>query len=348
MRAINVLVWVVLISACSGKQGTSEIDPQQLRNEVPPTEVQTVPARRIPFEYLIHATGKIQAETDIEIQSQTGGIVDKVWVPNGAQITRGQTLITLINTQHTLARDKANLQLQQREIDYQDAILSYNAADSIRLNQAKKNIRISSGLAAAEISFKEAQLAWEQTFIKAPVHGTISNLEVNAGSLLSANQTICRIHSTGQLQVITELLEADALLLKPGMIANVKTLGTGQNVKATVRQINPRVDEKNSLVKVTLQVINDARLLPGMTAQVTLVVPHEEVIVVPREAVVVRSGRQVVFTAENGLAKWNYVTVGRENGTELEILEGLKEGQQVIVTNNLQLAHDALVSLAKN
>jgi len=42
------------------------------------------------------------------------------------------------------------------------------------------------------------------------------------------------------------------------------------------------------------------------------------------------------------LAKWNYVTVGREKGKEFEILEGLTEGQQVIVTNNLQLAHDAI------
>lgn len=346
MKVSSIVVLIVLIWACSGKQEVIETDPLQLRSEVPPTEVQTVPARKLPFEYLIHTTGKIQALTDIETQAQTGGIVEKVWVTNGEQVNAGQTLITLINTQQTLARDKARLLLQEREIVYQDALLGYTKKDSIKLKQAHENLKISSGLAAAEIAYKEAQLAWEQTFIKSPLNGVISNLEVHAGSLLAANQTICRIHSARDLLVATELLEADALLLKPGMEAEVKTLGNDHaDITAKVFRINPRVDEKDNLVKVLLKLNETTRLLPGMTAQVIIKVPHNMVIVVPREAVVVRSGRQVVFTAENGLAKWNYVTAGRENGKEVEIVEGLKEGQQVIITNNLQLAHDAVVKI---
>ncbi|QLH34197.1 MAG: efflux RND transporter periplasmic adaptor subunit [Cyclobacteriaceae bacterium] len=305
--------------------------------------MQTVPVRYAPFEYLIHATGKVQAQTDIELQAQAGGVIEKVWVANGTQVTQGQTLITLTNTQQTLARDKARLQLREREITYQDALLGYSKSDSVRLQQAQQNIRISSGLAAAEIAFKEAQLAWEQTILKAPVNGVISNFEVSEGSALTASQTICRIHSTRELLIATELLEADALLLKAGMASEIKTLGTDKVISATVYQINPRVDDKTNLIKVLLKVTEAVPLLPGMTAQLTLKVPHQKVIVVPREAVVIRSGRQVVFTFENGLAKWNYVTVGRQNGKEVEITDGLMEGQQAIVTNNLQLAHDASV-----
>ena len=62
---------------------------------------------------------------------------------------------------------------------------------------------------------------------------------------------------------------------------------------------------------------------------------------VAKEAIVMKSGKPVVFTEENGLAKWNYVSTGRENGKEIEILSGIKAGQNVIVSNNLQLAHDA-------
>ncbi|MBX2897135.1 MAG: efflux RND transporter periplasmic adaptor subunit [Cyclobacteriaceae bacterium] len=344
MQARNIFIGI-LLTACSAKQQTVEPDPQQLRNEVPPTEVQIVPARKAPFEYLIHAVGKIQPQSDIELQGQTSGVVEKVWVQNGMQVLQGQTIVTLVNAHQTLARDKARLLLQEREIAYQDAMLGYSNSDSVRHKQARQNIRISSGLAAAEIAFKEAQLAWEQTIVKAPVNGIISDLEVHAGSTITANQTICRIHSTRELLVATELLEADALLLKPGMVAELKALGMDKTIAAIVYQINPRVAEKTNLIKVLLKVTGTAQLLPGMTTQLTIKVPHQKVIVIPREAVVIRSGRHVVFTFENRLAKWNYVTVGRENGKEIEILDGLKEGQQVIITNNLQLAHDAVVKL---
>lgn len=343
---IKVNSWFVIfifIFSCSKEKLYEETDPNQLRSKAPATEVQTVRVRKNPFEYLIHATGKIQAQTDVELKAQTGGIIEKVWVPNGAQIRQGQTLLTLINTHQTLARDKARLLLQEREIAYQDAMLGYSNSDSVRHKQAQQNIRISSGLAAAEIAFKEAQLAWEQTIVKTPVNGIISDLEVHAGSTITANQPICRIHSTLDLLVATELLEADALLLKPGMVAELKALGMDKTITATVYQINPRVNEKTNLIKVLLKVTGTAQLLPGMTTQLTIKVPHQKVIVIPREAIVIRSGRQVVFTFEKGLAKWNYVTAGRENGKEVEILEGLTEGQQVIVTNNLQLAHDAVV-----
>jgi hypothetical protein len=82
-----------------------------------------------------------------------------------------------------------------------------------------------------------------------------------------------------------------------------------------------------------------------MSVQITFIIPYNKNIIVPKEAVVIRSGKHVVFTAERGLAKWNYVTVGRENGKEIEIIEGLKENQAVIITNNLQLAHDAPVKV---
>lgn len=84
-------------------------------------------------------------------------------------------------------------------------------------------------------------------------------------------------------------------------------------------------------------------LFPGMNCTATIKLPFEKTLVVPKESVVMRSGKAVVFTLEDGKAKWNYVTTGRDNGKEVEIKEGLQPNQKVITTNNLQLAHDALV-----
>lgn len=70
-------------------------------------------------------------------------------------------------------------------------------------------------------------------------------------------------------------------------------------------------------------------------------------LVVPKSAVVERSGRKVVFTYENGLAKWNYVSIAHENETSVVIAEGLKVGALVIIEGNLNLGHDAKVEIKK-
>ena len=66
-------------------------------------------------------------------------------------------------------------------------------------------------------------------------------------------------------------------------------------------------------------------------------------LVVPKSAVVLRQVRQVVFTLQGDQAIWNYVQTGLENADTYTILEGLKEGDEIIVTGNVNLAHEAKV-----
>jgi len=72
-------------------------------------------------------------------------------------------------------------------------------------------------------------------------------------------------------------------------------------------------------------------------------------IVVPKSALVLRSGRPVVFTyaPEEGLPKWNYVTVAHENDEQIAVSEGLEPGMLVIFEGNLNLEHDAQVRVAE-
>ena len=69
----------------------------------------------------------------------------------------------------------------------------------------------------------------------------------------------------------------------------------------------------------------------------------------PKTAVVLRTGKQVVFTVVDGKAVWNYVQTGLENATEYTITsETLKEGDQIIVSGNINLAHESPVKLITN
>jgi hypothetical protein len=84
-------------------------------------------------------------------------------------------------------------------------------------------------------------------------------------------------------------------------------------------------------------------MIDGMNARVRVSKNLGKRLVVPKSAVVLRSGREVVFTLEEGKAMWNYVTTGIENLDSREILEGLTAGQTVITDGNENLAHQTPV-----
>ncbi len=344
-RTIKLLILLIGWS-CTSKT-IKEEDPQALRVEIPATEVTTVLAKSSRFEYLVRASGKVQSLVDVQIQSKVAGLIAAINTNNGNFVKKGAILAELNNEKQKLAFERAHIQLQEKQVTYNDLLIGYpNNADTAKFKKAIENIRFTSGLAGVEIGYREAKMEFENTYIRATVSGIVSDLDVKQGSAVAAGQVLCRVHDSNNLAVISHVLEADALKLHVGSLADIKTLSeTAEVIKGAVSEVNPRVDEKSNLVKVVVKLQKNKDLLPGMSVQITFIIPYNRNIIVPKEAVVIRSGKHVVFTVENGLAKWNYVTVGRENGKEIEIIEGLKENQAVIITNNLQLAHDAPVKV---
>ena len=117
-------------------------------------------------------------------------------------------------------------------------------------------------------------------------------------------------------------------------------------VKANGRitEINPWVDE-HGMVQVKAAVEGTDRLFGGMNVQVSVHRSLGKQLVVPKEAVVLRSGKQVVFTLVDNKANWVYVHTGLENATSYTITDGLKAGDVVITSGNINLAHEAPVRL---
>ena len=99
------------------------------------------------------------------------------------------------------------------------------------------------------------------------------------------------------------------------------------------------------MVRVKASVTAHKRLFEGMNVRVSVQRSLGKQLVVPKSAVVLRSGKQVVFTLVNGKAYWNYVRTGLENADSYAIVEGLKVGDQVITTGNINLAHEAPVTV---
>jgi RND family efflux transporter MFP subunit len=121
----------------------------------------------------------------------------------------------------------------------------------------------------------------------------------------------------------------------------------GQKFKGVVEAISPLINPEDKTCQVFIAVAKPREeIKPGMHAEVEIAaIVLKDRLLVPQNAVLVRGGRKLVFVVEEDLAKWRYIEAGAENESFVEIIEGVKEGEKVIVEGHLTLAHDARVRI---
>ncbi|WP_192346043.1 efflux RND transporter periplasmic adaptor subunit [Algoriphagus sp. Y33] len=343
---------IFLSSACQeDKEKVEEAPTESFRNEVAATEVKVATAERKSFDYLINAPGKLEAGSEVLAVIEQAGYLLEVHVREGQSVNKGEVIAQLDPTEPEFRLEKAKIALRNANAEYESAKMGFEAlfASDNTEQQAvvDEQLRAKSGVFLSELELKEAQMSFDRSVVRAPISGQVADLKFKAGSLVGANEVLCQILGTSQFILKVKVLESDISFISINQKAEVYPISNTQTaLEGRVTGINPKVDE-SGLVQVSITLAANKALLPGMNARAIIRSPQNNSLVVPKDALVYRSGRAVVFTIENKESKWNYVEVGKDNGEEVEILEGIEENSTVITTNNLQLAHQAPVQIIK-
>jgi RND family efflux transporter MFP subunit len=350
----RILILALLFGACSKTEEVSqEIPTENFRNEVLATEVKVAVAERKSFDYLINATGKLEAQNEAKMIIEQDGYLTDVYVAEGQLVSKGQVLARLNPIEAELRLEKAKIALIKAKADHEVLKINFYSAleskDPVVVRTVEEKIKVNSGWALAEVELKEAELNLQRCELRAPIAGKVASIKFKKGSFVSRNQEFSQILGTEQLILRVKVLESDIPLISLNQKAEIFPVSNSQEaLVGRIAAINPIVDE-SGLVQVSISLSAKRDLLPGMNARAVIRAPQNNSLVVPKDALVYRSGRAVVFTIEKGKeSKWNYVVPGKDNGQEVEILEGLEENATVITTNNLQLAHQAPVQIIKD
>ena len=312
--------------------------------------VKTDIAKKEAFKKELISNGKLTAIKKANLHFITGGLLRKINIKNGSFVQKGQILAQLENTEQQNNYLSAKAVLEKANLEKQALLLEYaGSTDTASLSATiKKNLAVRSGYNAALVNLKQANYNLEKTVLKAPFSGKIANLKLKAHNLINSSDIICTLLDNSTYEAEFTVIESELQFIKQGQNIKVSTTHSGSVFyTGKISEINPMVNE-NGLVNIKALIKNPkGKLLDGMNIKITVSYNVPKQIIVPKEAVVMRSGNAVVFTYEIGLAKWKYVKISGENSTNYALSEGLNKGDTIIVSNNLNLAHDAFVKIEK-
>lgn len=206
------------------------------------------------------------------------------------------------------------------------------------------------GLAQAEQQRDRAQLALSRTRVVAPFRGRVADLKVETGQTVAAGTIVLLLLEDDRMKVDVDVLEADVVRLAERATVEVQVPNFDDAILAgAIYSINPNIDPATGMGRVTVSLPNPGgRLISGLFANVALETGRLlDRLVVPANALLVRQGRDLVFTVQGGRAYWTYVTTGARSGDEVEIVDGLVPGDTVAVAGQFALSHDAPVDIAR-
>lgn len=264
------------------------------------------------------------------------------------------------------------LGLEQATIAYENALASYKlntkvgdailAPMMVQLAQAELNLALSlqpfreidfeiakAGIDQAKIGVELAQLALDETTIEAPFDGLIADLFIAEGSTVSPQTPIARYLSQ-EMEVEINVEESRIGQVQPGQFAAIRVPSfPGKDFPALVTSVSPvaNKDTRTFSVKVAPQ-DDEGVLRSGMFAAVSLLVEEkDDTILTPLTSInLTENDEQVVYVInEENKAEVRVVTTGISDSEQVEILDGLKTGDTVVVVGQRNLSENALVEV---
>ena len=339
--------FIIFVVTISCKQKPAENLEEMARRSSRPEAVlvKTVKLERSAFYHELISNGKAYSSEKAVVPFKVNGIIKELHIKNGQKVKAGDLLAVIEDFDYKTRLIQAKQGLEKAEINFKDDLLSnYSTPDSTGLSAAKIKIsRIRSGLNDAITALTIAEYNYNNTRIYSPTSGVVANLEAAKWNPSQNYKSLCTVIFDEVMEVEFPVIESEYGFISNGMpVGIIPFINDSSLISGRITQINPQVDE-NGMVKVKAGFRNNGRLIDGMNVKVVIrkAVPNR--LVVPKEALVIRQGKDVIFVRQDSTAIWKYVTVEFENSTSLSIKEGLAEGDLVIISGNINLAHETTV-----
>lgn len=291
-------------------------------------------------------TGTFKPFREIMLIPQSEGEVTGVYFEEGAVVPQGKLLLQIddemlrakyISAQAIYETAKKNFERYEKasesegvsKMQYDSYWQQYKDAES-QLKQLDKNIRLSK--------------------LSAPFSGTITLKDVEIGTVVDKKSNIGRLTDLSQMKLEIAVPENEITLFGEGEQITIKTdIYPTQTLTGKIDYVADRADDShNYTVKVLLKNNKNTELKAGMYGRAIVSKElHTATLVIPRSALLGSAKNPQVYVIDNGIATLRDILIGGSNGMEVEVVEGLKQGEQVVTSGQINLSNGSKVEIAK-
>ena len=309
-------------------------DPGGQMGAFPPVQVVTTEAKRQPVSETLSLVGTMAADEMVEIRSEIDGTVQAINFEEGQPVTNGQLLIQLDESKlaASVAEAEAQFKLSVANLERSDRLLKGNLIAPQEFDQA------SSVFAVNKASLDRKRREWKDTHIFAPFAGVMGTRAISPGQVINKDTKLTSLVALDPVKVEVNVPERFLGQVATGQKIEITVAAyPNESFKGDVFFVAPQVDPATRTALVKARIPNaDHHLKPGMFATLALTLKiKEDAVVIPEAALILNSDSVSVFVVDssgsNSTAQIRTVKVGLRMPGQVEITEGLKGGEQVII-----------------
>jgi len=295
----------------------------------------------------IHVSGIIKAHDDVMISPEESGVVKEWKVQKGQWVKKNEIIAVLRDEVAKASYDAAAAQYKTAElnVEKQEKVFQEQGISELQF----KSLVYSRDAAKANADLMKAR--WERTQIKSPVSGILDDYYFDEGEFAPAGVPIAHVVNINSVKILAEIPEkhAGSIALRTPAQLTFDAF-PGDTVSATVDFMGSTVNASNRTLPVEMFIDNPGRKLkPEMIAKVRIfrAVKKNALLVSENVVQLVDRGRNIVFVENSGVAHERTVILGARQGNLVEILDGLRPGDRLIVTGVESLADGQPVAVVQ-
>ncbi len=312
-------------------------------NRIIPVEVAI--ATRGSITRTIALSGVVEPIRRVGVNSQLSGALLSINVEEGKVVRQGDVLALLDARELQLQLTGANAALTA-------AKSTMDRAEKMRKAQIYTDIeydRDRTALASAQSQRDQLEARLAYATVKSPLDGVVIEKRVEAGDVVGVQTRLFQIADVSTLVVRVNVSELEVAGLSQGQSVDIAVDAmTGDLVRGRIRRIFPSADSATRLVPVEVELTgaNVRNVKPGYLARATFhSVARSNALLIPESSVIGSAGAQVVMMYREGAAERRTVRTGMSYAGKVEIVDGLKDGDTVIVAGNNALRDGARVRI---
>ena len=342
IAAIGLVAYILMNNKKKNEADTAIVGEKNASIAV---RTDTIKLEKIAADYV--ANGNFIPLQELNFQAENSGRVVKVLVKEGSPVSIGQTLAVIKGDQLSIEVSNANAAYQNALTDSQRYENAFKTGGVTRqqLDQAKL------ALVNAKAKLQQANITFGDATIKSSINGIVNKKSVEPGTVVAPGTQLFELVNVSKLKLKVTVDESHIATLKVGSTVKVTaSVYPDKEFTGKITFIAPKADESLNF-PVEIEITNNANndLKAGMygTAVFTSAADQTPVLTVSRNAYVGSVSSNQVFVVNGDKVRLTKIVSGRNFGDKVEVLGGLKEGDIVVVSGQINLTDGAQISVVK-